>query len=214
MTWNKYNLYNLSNVERKIPNFIRRTFFQQKWTAKALTRAYHGEHIKEQKWTRMFERRLRSVVDMNPVYMALNDGAEQATGRGSGLERPRPEDETPYRNLHGKAERSWKMPGGAGMAVFEPLVDMNEVTSVSEMGEDVRTTNVQEQSGPTPYMNMAFAPIERRIDVAIFRAMFASSARQARNMVIHGKVKVNGQAVCHPLRRRTTGGQSGSSIAS
>jgi ribosomal protein S4 len=46
-----------------------------------------------------------------------------------------------------------------------------------------------------PYMNMTFAPTERRLDVAVWRAMFASSARQARQFVIHGYVKVNGQKV-------------------
>ena len=32
----------------------------------------------------------------------------------------------------------------------------------------------------TPYMQMTFAPLERRLDSAIFRSLFASSARQAR----------------------------------
>lgn len=46
-----------------------------------------------------------------------------------------------------------------------------------------------------PYMNMVYAPIERRLDMAVWRALFASSARQARQFVIHGNVKVNGQKV-------------------
>lgn len=49
----------------------------------------------------------------------------------------------------------------------------------------------------TPYTQMAFAPLERRLDVAIFRALFASSTRQARQFVIHGAVTVNGQKVRH-----------------
>lgn len=52
----------------------------------------------------------------------------------------------------------------------------------------------------TPFMQMAFAPLERRLDVAIFRALFASSTRQARQFVIHGAVTVNGKRVCY-LRR-------------
>jgi ribosomal protein S4 len=58
--------------------------------------------------------------------------------------------------------------------------------------------DVPDQQKPlpaTPYMQMAYAPIERRLDTAIFRALFASSARQARQFVIHGAVKVNGQKV-------------------
>jgi ribosomal protein S4 len=47
----------------------------------------------------------------------------------------------------------------------------------------------------TPFTQMTFAPLERRLDVAIFRAMFASSARQARQFVVHGAVTVNGKQV-------------------
>ncbi|KAJ4425178.1 hypothetical protein N0V82_000233 [Gnomoniopsis sp. IMI 355080] len=194
MTWNKYNLFNLTNVQRTIPNFIRRTFFQQKWTAKALARAYHGEHIKEQKWQRMFDRRLRSVVDMNPKYMAHNDGAEQATGRGSGRDTPRAEDVTPWRAIG--QDRQFKLRGGLNK-VLSPVVDKTEVDFSENDAQTYKQTNIQESQEPTPYMNMSFAPIERRIDVAIFRAMFASSTRQARNMVIHGKVKVNGLPMNH-----------------
>jgi hypothetical protein len=46
-----------------------------------------------------------------------------------------------------------------------------------------------------PYMHMTYAPIEKRLDMAIFRALFASSAKQARQFVTHGKVKVNGKKV-------------------
>ena len=51
----------------------------------------------------------------------------------------------------------------------------------------------------TPYMNMIYAPTERRLDTAVFRAMFASSTRQARQFVVHGYVKVNGKQVNNAL---------------
>jgi ribosomal protein S4 len=47
----------------------------------------------------------------------------------------------------------------------------------------------------TPFTQMTFAPLERRLDVAIFRALFASSTRQARQFVVHGAVTVNGKKV-------------------
>lgn len=53
----------------------------------------------------------------------------------------------------------------------------------------------QKPVAKTPYMNMVYAPLERRLDTAIFRAMFASSTRQARQLVVHGDVKVNGKKV-------------------
>ncbi len=49
--------------------------------------------------------------------------------------------------------------------------------------------------GHTPHMLMTFAPLEKRLDVAVFRALFASSSRQARQFVVHGAVKVNGKVV-------------------
>lgn len=47
----------------------------------------------------------------------------------------------------------------------------------------------------TPYMHMTYYPVERRLDTAVWRALFASSARQARQFVVHGWVKVNGKKV-------------------
>ena len=50
-------------------------------------------------------------------------------------------------------------------------------------------------SVPTPYMQMVYSPMERRLDIAVFRALFASSTRQARQFVVHGDVTVNGKKV-------------------
>ncbi|KAL4990216.1 hypothetical protein BDW68DRAFT_43885 [Aspergillus falconensis] len=146
-SWSKYNLYNLNRIRN--PPTASRTFFQQKWTAKAMARAYHGEQVRESQWTRMFSRRLRSVVPMSPWRMAQDDGSSMAAGRGSGLE-----------------------------------------TDMRPRAADARTK--------TPYTNMTFAPLERRLDVAIFRALFASSARQARQFVLHGAVTVNGKKMRYP----------------
>jgi ribosomal protein S4 len=47
----------------------------------------------------------------------------------------------------------------------------------------------------TPLMQMTYAPVERRLDMAVFRSLFATSIRQARLMVVHGAVTVNGKKV-------------------
>jgi ribosomal protein S4 len=144
-SWSKYNLFNLSRqVTYRGPIH---NFFKQKWHSKSLTRNYHGEHIREKQWIRMFDRRLRSVIPMDAEYLAAQDGREESAGRGMGLE---------------KAIRP---------------------------GEKATTKKV------IPYMQMTYAPMERRLDTAIFRAMFASSTRQARQFVVHGAVKVNGKKV-------------------
>ncbi|OQE26782.1 hypothetical protein PENSTE_c005G00725 [Penicillium steckii] len=143
-SWSKYNLYNLQRL--RSPATANRTFFQQKWTAKALGRAYHGEQVREGQWKRMFSKRIRSVIPMDTSDLAADDGSKISAGRGSGLQN-------------------------------------------------------QEKGRPSkiiPYTQMAFAPLERRLDVAIFRSLFASSTRQARQFVIHGAVTVNGQKMRHP----------------
>lgn len=134
-------MYNLQRL--RSPATANRTFFQQKWTAKALGRAYHGEQVREGQWKRMFSKRIRSVIPMDTSDLAADDGSKISAGRGSGLQN-------------------------------------------------------QEKGRPSkiiPYTQMAFAPLERRLDVAIFRSLFASSTRQARQFVIHGAVTVNGQKV-------------------
>lgn len=136
----------------RTPPLHNKTLFQQKWVAKSLTRGYHGEHIKEYKWERMFSRRPLSAVNMDPAYMARHDGSEQAAGRGSGR----------------KGRRG---------------------------SQHIGPKNQGNLDAPTPYMQMVFAPMERRLDIAIFRALFASSARQARQFVLHGFVTVNGKKV-------------------
>lgn len=56
----------------------------------------------------------------------------------------------------------------------------------------------QQRVQKTPYMHMTFHPLERRLDTAIWRALFASSAKQARQFVVHGWVKVNGKKMVYP----------------
>lgn len=146
-SWHPINLYNLSRQE---PQSTReRTFFQQKWTAKSLTRSYHGEQIREGQWELQFSRRIPSVVPMDAAVLAKSDGSDMAAGRGSGKEEK-----------------------GSGSRIL---------------------------AKPTPYMSMTFFPQERRLDTCMFRALFASSIRQARNMVTHGHVKVNGKKVRRPI---------------
>ncbi|KAH3911681.1 hypothetical protein HBH56_127180 [Parastagonospora nodorum] len=142
--WSRWSLYSLSQL--RSPNVATKTYFQQKWAAKAATRAYHGEHIREKKWKRQFKRNLPAVVPMDHKYLAQYDGSEQGAGRGMGA-------------------------------------DSQDKTRTPPM---------------TPYMQMTYYPLERRLDTAIFRALFASSVRQARQFVVHGLVKVNGKKMVYP----------------
>ncbi|GAA5893673.1 mitochondrial 37S ribosomal protein uS4m NAM9 [Sporobolomyces salmoneus] len=46
-----------------------------------------------------------------------------------------------------------------------------------------------------PLASMMFSEVEKRLDTVVFRCCFADSVYKARQMVIHGKVKLNGQKV-------------------
>lgn len=64
-----------------------------------------------------------------------------------------------------------------------------------------RKTRVQESEadiankGMPPVGSLMFGEIERRIDTVIFRACFAESIYEARRLVIHGDVMLNGKKV-------------------
>lgn len=131
---------------------------------------------------RLFSRRLLSAVDLPPEYLAANDGSEQAAGRGSGLSTSKVTAETYSRvPKPSKSERNLTHPGQRKSG----FGDVNSM--LSEHFKDM-----------TPYMQMTFAPLERRLDTAVFRALFASSVRQARQFVIHGAVRVNGKKARFP----------------
>ncbi|OLN95774.1 37S ribosomal protein NAM9, mitochondrial [Colletotrichum chlorophyti] len=189
--WNKHNLFNL--VRAQLKQFRHnKTFFQQKWSAKSMTRAYHGAHIKETDWNRAFSRRLLSAVDMPPQYLASYDGSEQAAGRGSGrtvdpLEKNPGPSASNY-SLHERQRQAAlrsEDDGSARSRFIHPRMAFTHDPLTKLLRAPV--TNM------TPYMQMAYAPLERRLDVAIFRAMFASSTLQAKQFCTHGAVKVNGK---------------------
>ena len=53
----------------------------------------------------------------------------------------------------------------------------------------------KEKENMVPVQALAFADLERRLDVLLFRSHFTSSTRQARHMITTGKVFVNGERV-------------------
>lgn len=78
--------------------------------------------------------------------------------------------------------------------------DGSEMASGRGMGKekDPKTIDPRNRNLKTPYMHMTFWPLERRLDTAIHRALFASSVSQARQFVVHGFVKVNGKKMIYP----------------
>lgn len=127
----------------------------------------------------MFDRRLPAVVPMDYRVLARTDGSAQAAGRGSGLNVKPREEEEESDNPRGQDRRG---PAGKGG---------------KDRRQPQRGAQPEEREKPkTPYMHMTYHPTERRLDTAIFRSLFASSTRQARQFVVHGFVRVNGKKVC------------------
>ncbi|KAL2760243.1 hypothetical protein ACRALDRAFT_1073820 [Sodiomyces alcalophilus JCM 7366] len=198
-SWNKFNLFNLARLTAGPMGRYNRTFFQQKWIAKSIARGYHGPHVRERDWERMFSRRLLSSVELHPSYLAQHDGSEQAAGRGSGRELDPSGDNPPVSAENfspTEALRRKHFDQGAEAEDGARWAHAN----ARYFNRDHRTPPIfaKPVRDMTPYMQMTFAPLERRLDIAIFRAMFASSTLQARQFCVHGAVKVNGKTMRHP----------------
>ncbi|GAA5948091.1 hypothetical protein JCM3765_007105 [Sporobolomyces pararoseus] len=129
MSWSPANLYNLYQRTYGPPTADTKftksalTMFQQKWKAKQLVRAYHGDWIPEQKFKKGY------------------------------------------------------LPNGL------PPIVAPKSSAVGSSFEKV------------PLASMMFAEVEKRLDTVVFRCCLADSVYKARQMVIHGKVKLNGQKV-------------------
>lgn len=52
------------------------------------------------------------------------------------------------------------------------------------------------KNASAPVGTLMFREVERRIDVFVFRCCFAESIYEARRLVVHGSVKLNGVKVC------------------
>lgn len=79
----------------------------------------------------------------------------------------------------------------------EHLVERKFKMHLTKRPIGVANDNVKDNR-TIPLASQTYAGLERRLDIAIFRALFASSVRQSRQMVVHGKVWVNQVKVKSP----------------
>lgn len=149
MSWSPQNLYNLWRrsctpfQEEAVFTQSSKTLFQQRWIAKRLTRAYHGDFINEKIFKRWY------------LPSTLPDV------------RPRKREEDIF---------LWKWTGQDRKA-----------------SKELRSREEDEKLALAPVASLMFEEVERRIDVFIFRCCFAHSVYEARRLVIHGRVLVNGK---------------------
>lgn len=75
---------------------------------------------------------------------------------------------------------------------FKTVFD-SKLESVAQLDASLKGISVE----ATPVVLQTYAALEKRLEFALFRAMFASSIRQAREFIMNGHVKVNGVTVKH-----------------
>lgn len=140
-----------------------RTLFQQRWTAKALIRAYHGDFIPEKTFKRWYLP--ATLPDVRPRLQT----------------------------------------GGNASLVLDDFAGRMEQLERAE-----RRKKKEDEKGLAPVGSLMMSEVERRIDVFMFRCCFASSVYEARRLVIHGHVLLNGKKVgvtrasMRPVRRILT----------
>ncbi|KAI0260762.1 hypothetical protein BC834DRAFT_508386 [Gloeopeniophorella convolvens] len=156
MSWTRENLYNLWRRSlgelSKETDFTRtqKSLFQQRWVAKQLVRAYHGDFINESSFKRWYLP--KTLPDVRPRRALTENYAAQLN--------------------------KW--------AKLPKAVDKDVRARRREVdGED-------EEELP-PVGSLMFSEVERRVDVVIFRSCLAHSVYDARRMIVHGQVLLNGK---------------------
>lgn len=150
MSWNPKNLYNLwrrslgAKVSATDYTRTTKTLFQQRWAAKQLVRAYHGDYINEKTFKRW--------------YLPANLPDVRSTSGKDDL----------------LSLTKWA----------------NRMYSVER---EIKRREEEASKGLAPVGSLMFSEVERRIDVVIFRSCLAHSVYEARRMVVHGNVLLNGR---------------------
>ncbi|EGN94389.1 hypothetical protein SERLA73DRAFT_163002 [Serpula lacrymans var. lacrymans S7.3] len=152
MSWSPRNLYNLwlrsIGARSEEVNFTRtqQTLFQQRWTSKALVRAYHGDFINEKIFKRWYLP--TTLPDVRPRQRRLGDDT----------------------------------------AALDSFAQRTE-----QLEKQKKLQEEEERKGLAPVGSLMLTEVERRIDVFMFRCCFAHSVYEARRLVIHGYVLLNGK---------------------
>ncbi|KAH8823336.1 nam9 protein [Flagelloscypha sp. PMI_526] len=192
MSWHPNNVFNMHR--RFSPPHAReidwsstdKTLFQQRWLARKLVRAYHGDHIKEGQFKKWY------LPDTLPDVRPNRANWPAEFGEQGDLKLDR-------RLIERYAQRDVNDP-----TWDEDKDGVNGVTDkLEELAHD--DGNQQHTKGLAPVSSLMFSEVERRIDVLVFRACFAENVWEARRLVTHGHVKLNGKEHRNSNTRLTPG---------
>ncbi|CAN3356784.1 small ribosomal subunit protein uS4m [Diutina catenulata] len=126
--------------------------------------------------------RIRASMNKYNLFNLYKKGRISYTGQTLYQQKWMAKQET--RSYHGEhlTESRWK-------TLFTPSLE-----TVAQMDATLRGKEVAE----TPMPLQTYATLEKRLEFAVFRALFASSVRQARQFILGGHVAVNGVTIKHP----------------
>ena len=81
--------------------------------------------------------------------------------------------------------------------VFGDDTDALKLFALRKRAQSAEKKNAkeEEEKGMAPVGSLMFSEVERRIDTFVFRCCFAHSIYEARRLVIHGDVMLNGKKV-------------------
>ncbi|CAE6418433.1 unnamed protein product [Rhizoctonia solani] len=95
-----------------------------------------------------------------------------------------------------KRFQRWFLP--AGLPSTRPSTSSTATKEVQDYAGRKWQPPQRAATQPTPVTSLMLVEVERRLDVFIFRCCFATSAWQARQLIVHGKVKLNGKKQTNP----------------
>ncbi|KAJ1305237.1 hypothetical protein OPQ81_000266 [Rhizoctonia solani] len=95
-----------------------------------------------------------------------------------------------------KRFQRWFIP--AGLPSTRPSTSSTATKEVGDYAGRKQPSQQRTTGQPTPVTSLMLVEVERRLDVFVFRCCFATSAWQARQLIVHGKVKLNGKKQTNP----------------
>lgn len=137
---------------------------------------------KAQNLNSMARGRVRASMNKYNLFNLYKKGQTSWFGKSIYQQKWKAKQET--RSYHGEhlTERRWKQ-------IFDPNLE-----SVAQLDASLKGIKAEE----TPLPLQTYASLEKRLETALFRSLFASSVRQAREFILGGHVQVNGVTIKHP----------------
>ncbi|KAJ3737241.1 hypothetical protein DFJ43DRAFT_1046816 [Lentinula guzmanii] len=140
----------------------------------------------------LWQRSLNPRIKNTSVFTSSEKTLFQQRWRSKALVRAYHGDYIPE-----KIFKKWYVPDNLPNVRPRKAISGDDKIALEEYaGRKVKDDGYEEeeiQDGMAPVGSLMFSEVERRIDTVVFRSCFAKSIYEARRLVVHGNVKLNGQ---------------------